>query len=232
LSEQNVHQRPADIIASEVSLHSLICKSAKPANIADNSLLVCFSNIRSSLQVRKPGGKGNKKLESQHRQNKTEDAEMAFDEYSTFNLVCKLLSEVLADGNDEELLITSKSEDFICDSAAGFEITEPFKDSITGADLNETGLATEVSVSGIIEGTNADRYSFTLYFTMRREIPVIPRKKKHIDNLNRKFPGLSRGGDKGKLYNSIFTLILRCADDGDQSPFGEGRGYLVFMEEL
>ncbi|MFT5699199.1 MAG: hypothetical protein ACI8ZB_002056 [Desulforhopalus sp.] len=147
---------------------------------------------------------------------------------STINLVSELLAEMLIEC-DEQLVISIKPDTFICDWATGIEITEPGVLSIVCAKLNETGLRTEISMSGTVEGQGDERYSCSLYFIMKRPLRVIPGKTKYREGLAGKCLLLPMSQSSKNLHNSLFNLTLKGVNSsGKTYDLSEGRGYVLF----
>ena len=145
-----------------------------------------------------------------------------------FYLVSRLLTEVLA-GKDETVEIKAKAESVFYDPETKIQATGSFGVQIISADLAESGINTEVSMSGVAETHCAVRHSFTLYFLLKRTVAVIPKKVIRMENLS----GASfvMGFEKLSeiLYDSLFELsINRIEATGKHYELGKGRGFLVF----
>ena len=86
-------------------------------------------------------------------------------------------------------------------------------------------------MSGVIEGKNDEKHSFSLYFTMQGGVPI-PVKSMHEENLAGKVLFLTIIGATGNLYDSLYSLTLQYNNTSKrESLVGEGRGYLVFTRE-
>jgi hypothetical protein len=165
-------------------------------------------------------------LESQYIENIT----LAYDGTSTLALVCKLLTELLAE-DKKQLVISSRPEGYIYDSTKAIGINNPLKVLITSAEQTKKGTRAEVSMSGVIEGQNDEKHSFSLYFTMQGEVPI-PIKGTHKENLVGKVLHLNIMGATGYLYDSLYSLTLQHNSTSKGNTLvGDGRGYLVFSEE-
>lgn len=163
-------------------------------------------------------------MELQH----TEEYKPSGDVDSTFNLVSKLVTEMFME-EDEELVITAKSGEFFHDSSTSVEVVDPVKIFISSAGFTETGFRTVITMSGTFKSQYNEKYTFSLYFIMKRKIPVIPRKGTHAEKLTGQYLTLSISPPSKKLYDSLFSLTLECLTCQKNSRhFGEGKGYLVF----
>lgn len=158
----------------------------------------------------------------------TEEYRPSGDADSTFKLVSRLVTEMFLE-EGEELLITSKSGEFFHDSNTSVEVADSAKIYISGAGFTETGLRTVITMSGTLESLRNEKYSFSLYFIMKRKIPVIPGKETQIEKLTGNYLTLATVPPLNKLYDSLFSLSLECLNCREKSRlFGEGKGYLVF----
>lgn len=163
-------------------------------------------------------------MELQH----TEEYKPSGDVDSTFNLVSKLVTEMFLE-EDEELFITAKSGEFFHDSTTSVEVADSVKIFISSAAFTETGFRTVITMSGTFRSQRNEKYTFSLYFIMKRKIPVIPRKGRHAEKLTGHYLALSISPPSKKLYDSLFSLTLECLTCQENSRhFGEGKGYLVF----
>jgi len=148
----------------------------------------------------------------------------------TFDLVSRLVSEMLA---GEELTITAKSGEFFHDSDSGIEVTDSLNLRISNAGLTETGFRTVITVSGRFDNLHKENYTFSLYFIMKRIIPVIPMKEYFIDKLTGTHLKLPISSTSERLYDALFSLTLENQTrTAGTSRFGEGKGYLVFGRYL
>ena len=158
----------------------------------------------------------------------TEEYNPSGDVDSTFKLVSRLVTEMFLE-ESEELVITSKSGEFFHDSNTSVEVADSAKIFISGAGFTETGLRTVITMSGTLESLRNEKYTFSLYFIMKRKIPVIPGKETQIANLTGNYLTLATVPPLNKMYDSLFSLTLECLTCREKSRhFGEGKGYLVF----
>ena len=158
----------------------------------------------------------------------TEKYKPSGDVDSTFKLVSRLVTEMFLE-EGEELVITSKSGEFFHDSNTSVEVADSAKMFFSGAGFTETGLRTVITMSGILESLRNEKYTFSLYFIMKRKIPVIPGKETQIAKLTGNYLTLATVPPLNKLYDSLFSLTLECLTCREKSRhFGEGKGYLVF----
>lgn len=158
----------------------------------------------------------------------TEEYRASGDVDSTFKLVSRLVTEMFLE-EGEELVITSKSGEFFHDSKTSVEVKDSASIFISGAGFTETGFRTVITMSGTVESLRNEKYTFSLYFIMKRKIPVIPGKDTHIEKLTGHYLTLSTAPPLNKLYDSLFSLTLECLNCRENSRhFGEGKGYLVF----
>ena len=158
----------------------------------------------------------------------TEENRPSGDVDSTFKLVSRLVTEMFLE-EGEELVITSKSGEFFHDSKTSVEVADSAKIFISGAEFTETGFRTVITMSGTVESLRNERYTFSLYFIMKRKIPVIPGNETHIEKLIGHYLTLSTAPPLNKLYDALFSLTLECLTCRENSrQFGEGKGYLVF----
>ena len=110
-------------------------------------------------------------MELQH----AEEHKTSGDVDSTFNLVSGLVTEMFLE-EDKELVIKAKSGEFFHDSNTSVEVADSVKIFISSAGFTETGFRTVITMSGTFKSQYNQKYTFSLYFIMKREIPVIPRK--------------------------------------------------------
>jgi len=163
-------------------------------------------------------------MELQH----TEEYKKSGDVDSTFNLVSKLVTEMFLE-EDEELVIKAKSGEFFHDSNTSVDVADSVKIFISSAGFTETGFRTVITMSGTFKSQSDENYTFSLYFIMKREIPVIPRKGIHVEKMTGQYLTLSVSPPSKKLYDSLFILTLECLTcEKNNRHFGEGKGYLVF----
>ena len=163
-------------------------------------------------------------MELQH----TEEYKPSGDVDSTFNLVSKFMTEMFLE-EGEELIITAKSGEFFHDSNTSIEVADSVKIFISSAVFTETGVRTVITMSGTFKSQRNEKYTFSLYFIMKRKIPIIPRKGRHAEKLTGHYLTLSFSPPSKKLYDSLFSLTLECLMCQEKSRlFGEGKGYLVF----
>lgn len=151
---------------------------------------------------------------------------------STFKLVSRLVTEMFLE-MDVELAITAKSGEFFHDSKTRVEVADSVKIGISSAVSTETGLRTVITISGTVESICNEMYTFSLYFVMKRKIPVLPRKGTPMEKLAGQWLILSTAPPFNRLYDSLFNLTLEtlnCREDSRH--FGEGKGYLVFGRYL
>ena len=163
-------------------------------------------------------------MELQH----AEEHKTSGDVDSTFNLVSGLVTEMFLE-EDKELVIKAKSGEFFHDSNTSVEVADSVKIFISSAGFTETGFRTVITMSGTFKSQYNQKYTFSLYFIMKREIPVIPRKGIQAEKMSGQYLTLSVSPSSKKLYDSLFILTLEClACQKNNRYFGEGKGYLVF----
>ncbi len=151
---------------------------------------------------------------------------------STFMLVSSLVTEMFLE-KDEALIITAKSGKFFHDSKTSVEVADSAKVCISRAGFTETGFRTVVTISGTVESIRNERYTFSLYFIMKRKISVISRTGTQVGKLAGQCLTLSTTPPCNRLYDSLFILTLEISNcREDNRHFGEGQGYLVFGRYL
>ena len=152
-------------------------------------------------------------------------------EESSFKLVSTLLSEVLG-RSCQRISISAESGNFMHDHTAEVESTETTCFCIKKANVIEREQVTEIVIDGSVEKRDRASNKFSIFFTMKRQVLVIPKPYKKIDNTPKIIDTTGIVDVTGRLYNSIFTLSLNCVDSvGCEYPLGTGRGYLIFDEE-
>ena len=152
-------------------------------------------------------------------------------EESSFKLVSTLLTEVLG-RSCQRISISAESGNFMHDHTAAVESTETTYFCIKKANVIEREKVTEIVIDGSVEKNIRASNKFSIFFTMKRQVLVIPKPYKKIDNTPKTIESTGVVDITGMLYNSIFTLSLNCVDSaGCEYPLGTGRGYLIFDEE-
>ncbi len=155
----------------------------------------------------------------------------SFHQGSSFKLVSTLLTEVLG-RSCQRILISAKSGNFMHDHAAEVESNETTYFCVKKANVIEREQVTEIVIDGSVEKRSGASNKFSIFFTMKRQVLVIPKPYKKIDNTPKTIESTGVVDIIGMLYNSIFTLSLNCVDSaGCEYPLGTGRGYLIFDEE-
>lgn len=151
-------------------------------------------------------------------------------EDSSFHLVSTIITEALG-RNCQQILISAKAGSFRYDHSTGIEHTEPTNICIKDTKVLEREQITEIFINGSIRKGNNNN-NFSVYFIMKRKIMVIPNPPNAFDTPLQDSHALNVPGLNGTLYNSIFSLDLKCVDRaGQQFPLGKGRGYLIFDED-
>jgi len=152
-------------------------------------------------------------------------------EESSFKLVSTLLTEVLG-RSCQRISISAESGNFMHDHTAEVKSTETTYFCIKKANVIEREKITEIVIDGSVEKRNRASNKFSIFFTMKRQVLVIPKPYKKIDNTPKTIESTGVVDIIGMLYNSIFILSLNCVDNaGGEYPLGTGRGYLIFDEE-
>lgn len=145
-----------------------------------------------------------------------------------FYLVSRLLTEMLA-GKDEAVEIKAKAESIFYDPETKIRANGSFEVQIISADLSESGINTEVSMSGVAETHCAIRHSFTLYFLLKRTVAVIPKRVIRMENLTGTSFVMGFENLSEIICDSLFELsINRIEAHGKHYELGKGRGFLVF----
>lgn len=151
---------------------------------------------------------------------------------TSFNLISRLVAEMFLE-EGETLAMTAKAGEFFHDSNTRVDVANSVKIFITKAALTETGFRTVITMSGVFENLYGDQYTLSLYFILKREIPVIPRKRIHVDKLIGQWLTFAVSPAPEVVYDSLFALTLDCQPSGENnSLFGEGKGYLVFGKSI
>ena len=151
---------------------------------------------------------------------------------ATFYLASNLLSEMLRE-EEREIVIKAVSGDFYYDSNTAIELPEQTMVEISHAEFSEIGVSSVLTMSGWIPGRIKERYSFSLYFVLKRTLPVIPKIEAHLETICGKTFQMSFSRSSKKLYDALFSLSLDHVGRSHLgcSPFGRGRGYLMFSRQ-
>ena len=151
---------------------------------------------------------------------------------ATFYLASNLLAEMLREG-EREIVVKAVSGDFFYDSNTAIALPEQAMVEISHAEVSEIGVSSVLTMTGWILGQIKERYSFSLYFVLRRTIPVIPRIEAHLETIRGKTVHLSFMRSSKKLYDALFRFSLDHADPSHSgcSSLGRGKGYLMFSRQ-
>ncbi len=166
-----------------------------------------------------------------HTNNIVELAVSQQTDTATFNLVGELLAEALA-GDEEELIIESRSQDFFYDPGIHTADEPLLKATVDYEDVAEIEDKINVNLFGTVEGLHGRKVDFTLYFLMwcSDTANVLPENcsKTLLESspveieLNECLNGFS---------NTVFEVALyRKNKTCEPSSLGHGRGFLVFDE--
>jgi len=147
---------------------------------------------------------------------------------AAFYLASRFLLETFA-ANNEVVVVKADSGNFHYDPQMKLQLTGPSIVHITDAKIKESGTQTEISMSGVVESQKTMQCSFTLYFLMKRDVAVIPRRTTLLENVIGKSFIFHVEQSPESLHDSLFDLSLnRINIYGVEYIFGEGRGFLVF----
>ena len=147
---------------------------------------------------------------------------------AAFYLASRFLLETFA-ANNEVVVVKADSGNFHYDPHMKFQLTGPSIVHITDAKIKESGTQTEISMSGVVESEKSMQCSFTLYFLMKRDVAVIPRRTTLLENVIGKSFIFHVEQSPESLHDSLFDLSLnRINIYGVEYIFGKGRGFLVF----
>jgi len=146
-----------------------------------------------------------------------------------FDLVSELLAVVLA-CQDEEIIVESRSRNFIYDPGTEFAASQSLKIVIAGEDVTEKGDKIEVYLSGKVENEKGQKTTCTLYFCLWWDNTANPLfKDSYTKILEIDATVIEFQNRLESLADSVFGLDLYKKDQaGMRCPLGHGRGYLVF----
>lgn len=136
-----------------------------------------------------------------------------------FDLICKLLAGVLVD-EQEELIVSVKSEDFFYKPTSSLQFTGLVNITIQTLNVKQTGHGTEFTIKARASTHQEKRYFSLFFFLEKRDIPV--------RNIVGKTMLLQFPQTADTIHDSLFSLSLTGKNGQGSFMIGHGRGFLAF----
>ncbi len=150
-------------------------------------------------------------------------------ETAALNLVGELLATVLA-YQDEELIVESRSQDFIYNPGTDIAVCQSLKIVIDSEDVIETASKIEVHLSGRVENEKGQKARCTLYFCLWWDNTADSLfKNGYTKTFGSNAVVIESQNRSAGLSDSVFALNLyKNNQAGMRCSLGHGRGYVVF----
>ncbi len=142
-------------------------------------------------------------------------------------LVEGLLAMILPD-DKEEILVEGSSKNFLYDTKTSVNMGKSRKENVLEVEVNQREGTIETNLSGNIETAEGLQLTYNLYFFMWLDhTQTSPLKNHDLQSLR----SVSLPIHQASLSDSVFELDLyRRKKIQQREHFGQGRGYLVFLE--